>query len=119
MSVQAVKTFTPNDPEPDCPPGTLAVVNQGDYRTQEVWVASGSNIGAWYPLGGEHWVVWDRKRMPAGVTKDHPRWEDITDRGPVTLMVATSAAAYGQGWADGRARLLEQIENLKDAEDRP
>jgi hypothetical protein len=110
------KVFTAGDDEPDAPPGALAVVNQGDYREQEVWVRSGSNIGCWYPLGGERWVVWDRKLMPPGVTKQYPTWGDVTARGPVTLMVSAPAAAYGQGWDDGRARLLEQIEELRDAE---
>ena len=72
-TVDGRQVFTAADPEPDVRPGTIAVVYFGDYRAQEAWVASGSNIGAWYPLGSEHWVVWDRKRMPAGVTKDHPQ----------------------------------------------
>jgi hypothetical protein len=114
--MDAVQRFVAGDPEPEVPPGTLAVVNQGDYRYQEVWVASGSNIGNWYPLGGEHWVMWRRGHIPAGVTKQYPTWDDVTARGPVTLMVPSSAAAYRQGWADGRARLLEQIEDLRDAE---
>lgn len=62
--------------------GAAVAVHWGDYRAQEIWVRSGSNIGAWYPLGGEHWVVWDRKRMPAGVTKQHPEWRDVLARGP-------------------------------------
>lgn len=113
-----VKLFSQVDPEPEVRPGTLAVVNPGDYRIQEVWVASGANIGNWYPLGGEFWAVGDHKRMPAGITTSgHPVWADLTARGPVTLMVAAPGDAYRQGWNDGRRRLLEQIEGLKDDED--
>lgn len=110
------KVFTAEDEEPDVRPGTLAVVHQGDYREQEVWVASGSNIGNWYPLGGEHWAVWRRGYMPPGVTMQYPTWRDVVARGPVTLMVPSPQAAYDQGWEDGRTRLLEQIEGLRDAE---
>lgn len=109
-----MKVFTRADPEPEVRPGALAVVHHGDYRQQEVWVCSGANIGNWYPLGGEFWTVWDRKRMPPGVTKQHPTWADVVARGPVTLLVATDEGAYRQGWVDGRKRLAEQIEELRD-----
>lgn len=111
---QPAKVFNAGDPEPEVSVGALAVVHYGDYRAQEVWVASGSNIGNWYPLGGEHWVVWDRKRMPAGVTKSHPTWDDVTARGPVTLLVAASREAYRQGWASGRRDLFLAIEELSE-----
>jgi hypothetical protein len=113
-----MKIFAKGDPEPEVSGGTIAVVNYGDYRSQEVWVASGANIGNWYPLGGEFWAVWDRKRMPPGVTKEQPTWDDVTARGPVTLVAAMSHEAYQQGWTDGRRRLLEQVEDLRDEEDR-
>lgn len=112
------QVFTKGDPEPEVRGGTIAVVNYGDYRTQEVWVASGANIGCWYPLGGEFWAVWDRKRHPPGVTREHPTWDDVTARGPVTLVAAMPQEAYQQGWADGRRRLLEQVEELRDEEGR-
>ena len=111
-TLTAAKVLTKDDPEPDARPGTLAVVNYGEYREQEVWVASGSNIGAWYPLGGEHWVVWDRKRMPAGVTKDNPVWHDVVARGPVVLVVPAAEDAYRQGWDDGRRDLYDRIEGM-------
>lgn len=104
------KVFGPNDPWPDVRGGALAVVHYGDYRRQEVWVASGANIGNWYPLGGEFWVVWDRQRMPPGVTMPHPTWPDVVARGPVTLVYPGAEGGYRQGWADGRARLVEQME---------
>ncbi|EFC80900.1 hypothetical protein [Parafrankia sp. EUN1f] len=111
-----MQVFTAGDPEPAAGSGALAVVHYGDYRRQEVWVRSGANIGAWYPLGGEFWIMWDRKRMPPGATKQHPTWDDVTARGPVTLVVAAPRDAYRQGWADGRRRLLDQVEELRDAE---
>jgi hypothetical protein len=114
-----MQVFRNGDPEPEVSGGTIAVVHYGDYRTQEVWVASGASIGNWYPLGGEFWCVADRRRMPPGVTKQHPTWDDVTARGPVTLVVAAPREAYRQGWADGRRRLLEQVEELRDAEDQP
>jgi hypothetical protein len=104
----AVQVFTKGDPEPLVHGGTLAVVNYGDYRSQEVWVASGVNIGNWFPLGGE---------FGYSATPDFPTWDDVTARGPVTLVVAASRETYRQGWADGRQRLLEQIEELRDTED--
>lgn len=90
--------------------GAVVAVHYGDYRRQEIWVASGSNIGAWYPLGGEHWVVWDRKRMPAGVTKPHPDWSDVLARGPVTLLVPADGEAYRQGWRNGRRAMWQDME---------
>lgn len=105
-----VKVFGPDDEEPDVRPGTLAVVNYGDYRYQEVWMADGSNIGNWYPRG------WIDRSMPS--PPHHPHWEDAVARGPVTLMVPSPEGAYRQGWEDGRARLLEQIETLRDEESR-
>lgn len=38
--------------------GAVVAVHSGDYRRQEIWVNSGANVGTWYPLGGEFWVVW-------------------------------------------------------------
>lgn len=107
-----MKVYRAGDPEPEVSGGAIVVVNYGDYRSQEVWVASGANVGNWYPLGSEF-----RVGTPHGVTKTHPTWDDVTARGPVTLLVATPAEAYQQGWADGRRRLLEQVEELHDAED--
>lgn len=91
--------------------GAVVAVHWGDYRRQEIWVASGSNIGAWYPLGGEHWAVWDRKRMPADVTKQHPDWSDVLARGPVTLLVPADGEAYRQGWRNGRRALWQSMED--------
>ena len=102
------KTFTADDPEPDVRPGTIAVVNYGDYRAQEAWVASGSNLGAWYPLGSEY-----RYTLP-GVTKQHPTWRDVVARGPVTLLVPASRDAYELGWVTGRRDLVEQMERVVD-----
>lgn len=124
MSVPAVpvpgtepaKVFRSGDSEPEVMGGAIAVVNYGDYRHQEVWVASGANIGNWYPLGSEFWAVWSRQAMPPGVTKAHPTWDDVTARGPVTLVVAAAQESYRRGWASGRKRLLEQIEFLEDDE---
>lgn len=116
---ETAKVFGPDDPEPEVRGGTLAVVHLGDYRRQEVWVASGANIGNWYPLGGEFWVVWDRQRMPTGVTNPDPTWHDVVARGPVTLVVGAQDQAYTQGWRDGRQRLLEQVDDLRDDEDTP
>lgn len=103
------KILGPND-EPQNS-GALVAVHYGDYRRQEVWVSSGSNIGQWYPLGGEHWVVWDRQRMPAGVTKQHPHWEDVLARGPVTLLVAGDNESYLRGWRAGRRDLWQGMED--------
>ncbi len=94
--------------------GALVVVHLGDYRRQEVWVSSGANIGNWYPLGGEFWVTWDRKRMPAGVTKTHPTWDDVLARGPVTLLVPAGDAAYVAGWRAGRSALAATLTDWLD-----
>jgi hypothetical protein len=104
----APHVFTAADPEPDVSPGAIAVVNFGDYRYQEVWVADGSNIGNWYSRG------WIDRSMPS--PPHHPHWEDVVARGPVTLMQPTAGAMYLQGWRDGRARLVEQIGTLADDE---
>jgi len=130
--VTTPKVFGPSDPEPDVRSGAIVAVHYGDYRLQEIWVQSGANIGNWYPLGGEFGrpkVVEDDRpyhvRMmgnerwvqPPGTIPLHPRWEDITARGPVTLLVPGDQAMYVAGWADGRNRLLEQIDGLREDED--
>jgi hypothetical protein len=91
--------------------GAVVAVHWGDYRRQEIWVASGVSDGSWYPLGSEFWVVWDRQRMPTGVTKQHPNWRDVLARGPVTLLVPAGGEAYRQGWRNGRRDLWQSMEN--------
>jgi hypothetical protein len=41
----------------------------------------------------------------------------VLARGPVTLLVASPRESYASGWENGRRRLLEQIQELSDAED--
>lgn len=91
--------------------GAVVAVHYGDYRRQELWVSSGSSVGTWYPLGGEHWVVWDRQQMPAGVTKTHPDWRDVLARGPVTLLVPGDDDTYRRGWRAGRRALWQDMED--------
>jgi hypothetical protein len=104
------KTFADGDPEPEVRSGALAVVNYGDYRIQEVWVRCGSNIGNWYPLGNQYGNPALRE------CPQHPHWEEIVVRGPVTIVTALPQDAYEQGWKDGRQRLYEQVEEMKDDE---
>jgi|SRR5882724_9185550 len=94
--------------------GAVVAVHFGEYRDQELWVSSGANIGNWYPLGGEFWVVWDRKRMPSGVTMQHPTWSDVLARGPVTLLVPAGEEAYRQGWRAGRRDLWQAMEEVAE-----
>jgi len=92
--------------------GAVVAVNHGDYRSQELWVRSGSNIGNWFCLGGEYGRPrpWDDPRSelerlvhrgpaprpgPNEIPR-YPTWEDVLARGPV--------------------RLLQQIETLSDEE---
>ena len=91
--------------------GAVVAVYYGDYRKQEIWVSSGASIGSWYPLGGEFWVVWDRQRMPAGVTKDHPTWADVLARGQVVLLVPGDDDAYRAGWRNGRKHMWDGLED--------
>ncbi|GAB6901909.1 hypothetical protein JCM9957A_49990 [Kineosporia succinea] len=105
--MQLVKVYTPADPAPAVAAGALAVVHWGDYRRQEVWVASGANVGNWYPLGNEF------HRTPA---KNHPVWDDVVARGPVVLVAPGDNAGYQQGWVDGRRRLAAQVEELAEEE---
>lgn len=107
----AAMVFTKDSPEPKLPAGTIAVVCYGDYRRQEVWVLSGSNVGNWYPLGGEYGNS-VKDRMP----KD-PHWEDLAERGPVTVLVPMQQDAYQAGWKSGRQHLLYDIEQLSDRDD--
>lgn len=134
MSTTSAKIFTASDPDPDLGSGSIVAVNYGDYRQQEIWVASGANIGNWYPLGGEFGVPkvaedprpyaeqitsrtpWKR---PPGTIPQHPHWGDIVARGPVTVLVPSAADAYAGGWKSGRKRLCEQVEDLRDEEDVP
>jgi hypothetical protein len=127
--VDTPRIFTAGDPEPNVGPGTVAAVHYGDYRRQELWIRSGANIGAWYPLGGEFGAPKvaedprpdetfsrDRWQRPPGTVPLHPSWYDMVERGPVTILVAAPADAYTAGWRTGRARLLEQIDQLRDDE---
>jgi hypothetical protein len=94
--------------------GAVVAVNYGNYRIQEIWVRSGSNIGAWYPLGSEFWPVWDRKQMPLGVTKQHPSWADVLARGSVVLLTPATQDAYEAGWSAGRRHLARAVETLAE-----
>jgi len=107
--------------------GALVVVWAGEYQYQEVWVASGANIGNWYCLGGEFGrpKAWDPPsreffdrspvpQRPAGTIPLHPTWEDVLDRGPVSLLTHDNVTAYRTGWRNGRRRLHEEIEELAE-----
>lgn len=113
--------------------GAVVAVDYGDYRTQEIWISSGSNIGNWWCLGGEYgrpkpWdgltdmqkLTWPRdKPLPKPGPNEIPRfptWQDVLARGPVTLLSAGDQAAYKAGWDAGRRRLVQQIEELSDCD---
>lgn len=111
--------------------GAVVAVHWGDYRRQEIWVASGANIGNWYCLGGEfgtpriaddprspferetgwrpgqprHWV------QPPGTIPTHPDWSDVLARGPVVLLTAAEGDAYRAGWRAGRIALWQGMED--------
>lgn len=110
--------------------GALVLVWAGDYRRQEVWVASGANIGNWYCLGNEFGrpKVWDPPRdpiidllrrdppppRPAGTIPLQPDWYNVLERGPVSLLGHDNVTAYRTGWRNGRRRLHEEIESLAE-----
>jgi hypothetical protein len=110
--------------------GALVAVWAGDYRRQEVWFASGANIGNWYCLGGEFGrpKIWDDPRTdfekmqdrraaplrPAGTVPLHPHWEDILERGPVYLLSWDNVTAYRAGWRNGRRQLAEDFQSLAE-----
>lgn len=112
--------------------GALVAVHYGEPQ-QEIWVRSRSNIGNWYPLGSEYGQPrpWDDPRSeleklsrggPAprpgpGEVPRHPHWQDVLDRGLVTLLVAAQDEARAAGWAAGRRQMLEQIETLSEDEE--
>ena len=113
--------------------GAVVAVNYGDYRTQEIWISSGSFIGNWWCLGGE-WgrpKVWMDQRTEMdkllgrrelqsrpgpGEIPEYPRWEDVLRRGPVTLLVPGNQATYREGWKAGRRRMVEEMETISDDE---
>jgi hypothetical protein len=116
--------------------GAVVAVHWGDYRRQEIWVASGANIGNWYCLGGEfrvggppavddprpyHEKTFSREYwvQPPGTVPVQPTWEDVVKRGPVVLLTPGQDGVYAAGWEAGRRRMLEQIETLRDDEDVP
>ncbi len=108
--------FTADNPDHrylDFPAGTVVAVHHGDYRRQEVWVASGPNAGNWSPVGGE----FDCPPTGQDGVPEHPVFADILARGPVTLLVAAQQTAYEAGWVKGRSQLLGQIEELRDTGD--
>jgi len=101
-----VLALGPSDEPQDS--GAVVAVHYGDYRTQEIWVSSGANIGNWYPLGGEFGLPgWGGGRVPR-----HPVWADVLARGPVTLLSAGDQATYAAGWAAGRRRMVQQMNEL-------
>jgi hypothetical protein len=107
--------------------GALVLVWAGDYRFQEVWVASGANIGNWYCLGNEFrrppvWDppkqdMWDRSPQPprpAGTIPLQPDWFFVLTRGPASLLSHQDDTGYRNGWRNGRRRLVEEIETLAE-----
>lgn len=105
--------------------GAIVAIHHGDYRRQQVFVASGANIGIWYCLGGEYGrvkVVDDQRnhleqlgskwRQPSGTIPQHPHWEDLLALGPVTLLVPGNNATYDAGWRAGRRDLWNTVEAL-------
>ena len=108
-------------------PGAVVAVHYGEPQ-QEVWVRSRSNIGNWYPLGSEYGRPrpWDDPRSELeklswrgptprpgpGEVPRHPRWEDVLERGPVTLLAAGHEEARAAGWAAGRRHMADQVEAL-------
>jgi hypothetical protein len=111
--------------------GAVVAVNYGDYRTQEIWVRSGANIGNWYPLGGEFGqprVVEDPMpsarramsrevwRQPPGTIPLHPHWSDVLARGPVVLLTAADGDAYLAGWKAGRRDLWQSMEEVAEGD---
>jgi len=110
--------------------GALVIVWPGDYRRQEVWIASGANIGNWYCLGNEFGIpkTWEDPRpyaekitsreppprMPDHMIPVQPVWADVLDRGPVSLLSHDNVTAYRMGWRNGRRRLHEEIETLAE-----
>ncbi|TDC01419.1 hypothetical protein E1091_02945 [Micromonospora fluostatini] len=110
--------------------GAVVAVHWGDYRRQEIWVASGANIGAWYCLGGEFgrpkvWVdprselekldaFWQRDvpEPGPGEVPLHPDWHFVVSRGPVVLLSPGDRGAYEAGWRNGRQHLAGQVEDL-------
>ncbi len=112
--------------------GAVVAVHWGDYRRQEIWVRSGANIGNWYCLGGEFGTprVWVDERTAMdkmlhrgpeprpgpGEVPQHPHWEDVVARGPVTLLVAGDRAAYVAGWRAGRRDLWQSVESVAEGD---
>jgi hypothetical protein len=90
--------------------GAVVAVNYGDYRSQEIFVRSGANQPCWYCLGNEFGVP----RHGSDELPLHPHWEDVLARGPVTLLSAGEQDTYAAGWANGRRRMLEQMEEWGD-----
>lgn len=129
MDRRSWRLLGPSD-EPDAP-GSVVAVNFGDYRTQEVWVSSGSNIKNWFCLGGEYGrpKVWDDPRTemqkhmwgpkdgppPRPGPNEIPRypvWRDVLARGPVVLLSPGDGHTYATAWVAGRLRMVEQMESV-------
>jgi hypothetical protein len=100
----------PSDEPHNC--GAVVVVHYGNYRRQEIFVSSGANLGNWYCLGGEFGVP----RHGSSELPLHPVWADVLARGPVTLLSAGDQATYAAGWAAGRRRMVQQMEELGDGD---
>lgn len=115
----------PNDEPQES--GAVVAVHWGDYRRQELYVRSGANIGAWYPLGGEFGqpkVAEDPRtpmekmtsreywQQPPGTIPLHPDWYDVLKRGPVTLLVPGDRDSYLRGWRAGRRDLWQAMEDV-------
>lgn len=133
FDLTGVKVYRAGDVEPDLPHGTVAVVNYGDYASQEVWMKSGVMDGSWICLGGDGGQrppIRDDPRTyaqklvdprpyipPAGALPSWPKWTDMLRRGPVVILAPGQHALYEAGWRNGRRDLLSEIESL--AEDGP
>lgn len=122
---QTAIVWKDGDPIPDWGPGTVIAVHYGDYRNQEIWVASGAHVGNWLCLGGEFGrpkiVEDDRNALekmsgrirwvqPEGTIPLWPDLRDILRRGPVTRLVAADRETYVAGWRDGRRQLVSEMD---------
>jgi len=70
--------------------GAVVAVNHGDYRSQELWVRSGSNIGNWFCLSAS-------TGDPGRGTTRAVSWRDWSTAGPLHARGRTRSRATRLG----------------------
>lgn len=93
-------------------PGLVVRVHSDSTAYPEVWVASYTHLGRWYP-DGDTWTQTARRHLEAGgalLDDGGAHLDDLYRRGRVVLLTAGDAEAYRAGWQAGTLHVADLAE---------